>query len=123
MHDGDIVPFVAALDLFPEPSGLPTSHIAVDRNWRTSTIVPMGGRIILERLACQTGASDERHYVRTIVNDAIVAVPGCDGETRRGCRLDAFADLVEKRRAQLGDFKHLCGLSEDAPDMITFLHQ
>ncbi|GAB7345496.1 hypothetical protein MBLNU457_3816t1 [Dothideomycetes sp. NU457] len=131
VHDGDIVPFVAALDLFPEPAGLPTSHIASDRNWRTSTIVPMGGRIILERLACRVGHShgdserdsEEQHYVRVIVNDAIVAVPGCNGETRRGCRLDAFADLVEKRRAQLGDFKDLCGLPEDAPGMITFLHQ
>lgn len=83
----------------------------------------MGGRIILERLECRKDDSEELHYVRVIVNDAIVPVPGCSGEIRRGCRLDAFTDLVEKRRAQLGDFKRLCGLSEDAPGIITFLHQ
>jgi len=123
VHDGDIVPFLASLELFPEPSGLPTSYVKTDRNWRTSTIVPMGGRVILERLARKVDSPKQRHYVRININDAIVPIPGCDSGPGQSCRLDLFTDLVDKRRHQLADFRQLCGLSEDTPDRITFLHQ
>jgi len=123
VHDGDIIPYLASLDLFPEPSGLPTSHVKTDRNWRTSTIVPMGGRVILERLACRASNSKQHYYVRINVNDAIVPIPDCNGGPGNSCRLDLFTDLVDKRRSQLAGFRQLCGLSEDAPDRITFLHQ
>ncbi|KAL1304807.1 hypothetical protein AAFC00_003735 [Neodothiora populina] len=60
-HDGDIIPLLAALDIL-SPShnsssssttnDLPTTNVPLNRTWRTSTLVPMHGRVILERLSC-----------------------------------------------------------------------
>ncbi|KAI9838929.1 MAG: hypothetical protein M1819_004137 [Sarea resinae] len=57
VHDGDIIPMLAALDLFPDAAHLPTTHVARERKWRTSQVVPMGGRVIFERLLCSSPSS------------------------------------------------------------------
>ncbi|KAI7146696.1 phosphoglycerate mutase-like protein, partial [Hortaea werneckii] len=96
VHDGDITPMLSALELFPQNIDLPTTHILRNRTWKTSDVIPMGGRIIFERLACAapqycwdnaefgypnhkycTPPADEYH-IRVNVNDGIVALPGCE---------------------------------------------
>ncbi|KAI7342076.1 hypothetical protein KC336_g23272, partial [Hortaea werneckii] len=52
VHDGDITPMLSALELFPQNIDLPTTHVLRNRTWKTSDVIPMGGRIIFERLAC-----------------------------------------------------------------------
>lgn len=47
---------LAALNLFPSSNTLPTTHRLEPRNWRTSQIAPMSGRIIFELLSCGTTA-------------------------------------------------------------------
>lgn len=99
----------------------------------------MGGRIILERLAC--GAQHcwtnepfypnhvychpphEESHVRVNVNDGVVAIPGCDGGPGRSCPMAEFAQRVERREKEIGEFGRLCGLEDSVPDRITFLHQ
>ena len=119
---------------------LPVTHIDHDRAWRTSDIVPMGGRLIFERLSCveeprcysnapyypnhvyceeETGEP----FVRLNVNDMIVAVPGCDSGPGGSCPLDEFLHRVLKRGSELDEFRYICGLQADAPGGITFLHQ
>jgi len=140
VHDGDIVPMLAALDIFPQEPELPTSHVLHNRTWRTSDVVPMGGRVIFERLVCAAPRAcwdngpmypnhvycEEREdevYVRVNVNDGIVAVPGCDDGPGGSCGLGQFLGKVEMRGEQVGDFGRVCGLAEEAPKAITFLHQ
>lgn len=140
VHDGDVIPFITALDLFPESEQLPTSHMVENRTFATSTVTPMGGRIILERLACPASQRcwsnaplypnhvycdpvRDDHFVRINVNDGIVALPGCDSGPGSSCPLDQFRQHVQQRGEKLGDFKELCGLDENAADRITFLHQ
>jgi len=134
VHDGDIVPMLAALDLFHDDEKLPVTHVASERRWRTSSITPMGGRVIFERLACPQSSSSssssssgagvqEAIFVRINVNDGIVALTGCKGGPGKSCALDQFLEMVKQRGEDVGDFRDKCGLGKDAPDKVTFLHQ
>ena len=134
VHDGDIVPMLAASGLFPDADDLPVTHVARGRTWRTSQVTPMGGRVIFERLVCPSSPSSSSPsakdhqaegdvYVRINVNDGIVAHPACASGPGRSCPLGEFLRLVRARGEQAGDFRTVCGLGEDAPARITFLHQ
>ncbi|KAL2003548.1 hypothetical protein VTN02DRAFT_3438 [Thermoascus thermophilus] len=133
VHDGDIAPMLAALDIFPDPKYdpyLPTTHVATDRVWKTSSVLPMGARVAFERMACSPStdpssaddATAAEHFIRINVNDGIVPLPDCDSGPGRSCPLDRFLERVRRRRAEVGDFEEICGLEGDA-GRITFLHQ
>ncbi|KAL8925020.1 MAG: hypothetical protein Q9208_003704 [Pyrenodesmia sp. 3 TL-2023] len=131
VHDGDMIPMLAALDLFPSNKHLPVTHRPKSRTWHTSQVVPMNGRIIFERLTCNsspkslwnanTNAGEQ--FVRINVNDGIVAFPGCSTGPGSSCPLEDFLALVCRRQKKIGNFRQICGLDEDAPARITFLHQ
>ncbi|PNS14048.1 Acid phosphatase PHO1 [Sphaceloma murrayae] len=140
VHDGDIVPFLTALDLFSQLRKLPTDHVMENRTWRTSDVTPMGGRIILERLACpapQNCWSNEPYYpnhvycdpvrdeyfVRINVNDGIVAMRDCRSGPGDSCPLETFTNHVKMRGRHNDNFRDICGLSEKAPTRISFLKQ
>jgi acid phosphatase len=124
VHDGDIVPMLAALDLYHDDEPLPVTHVHVNRNWRTSQVTPMGGRVIFEKLSCQEKSKSEKtSFVRINVNDGIVALPGCENGPGRSCPLQTFIDRIRSNQEKAGDFRSVCGLQNDAPDRITFLHQ
>ena len=140
VHDGDVIPLLTALNLFPQTPELPTSHVLHNRTWRTSDVTPMGGRIIFERLSClapQHCWSNEPFYpnhiycepqredvfVRVNINDGIVAIPGCDSGPGHSCPFEEFLEHVRKRGLDFEEFGRICGLGEDAPKAVTFLHQ
>ncbi|MCJ1467225.1 acid phosphatase pho5 [Pseudocyphellaria aurata] len=141
VHDGDVVPMLAALDIFNSSERLPTTHLSSSRTWRTSQVVPMGGRVIFERLSCQfhkpLTMDDKRaqypfrgeeftepeEFVRININDGIVALPTCSSGPGSSCPLEEFLGLVRDRGTQIGDFREICGLGPDAASRITFLHQ
>ncbi len=62
-------------------------------------------------------------FVRINVNDGIVALPGCFSGPGSSCPLEGFVSHVRRRGEEVGDFRKLCGLGEDAPNRITFLPQ
>ncbi|KAK3648967.1 hypothetical protein LTR56_007099 [Elasticomyces elasticus] len=144
VHDGDIIPMLAALDLLPDQVDLPVSHLPANRTFRTSDIVPMGGRIIFERLACPAAqacwnkadygypnmvfcepydAGKEDYFVRINVNDGIMALAGCDSGPGGSCPLAEFMQRAKERGDYAGDFRKTCGLPKDAKGGISFLHQ
>ncbi|KXL51435.1 hypothetical protein M433DRAFT_83301 [Acidomyces richmondensis BFW] len=139
VHDEELVQIASALDLFQQVTPLPTSHIFRDRTWRTSDIVPMGGRMIFERLVCTTqtcwdhsqyGYPNHRYceeptsrvYVRVNVNDGIVRIPRCANGPGESCAIGEFLERVMRRAKVAGDFRKVCGLSEDAAKSPSFLH-
>ncbi|RMZ29501.1 hypothetical protein D0859_06408 [Hortaea werneckii] len=141
VHDGDITPMLSALELFPQDIDLPTTHVLLNRTWKTSDVIPMGGRIIFERLACAapqycwdnaefgypnhkycTPPADEYH-IRINVNDGIVALPGCEDGPGRSCPLETFMGRVSRRSTEVGSFTEVCGVSGDGDDGLDFLHQ
>ena len=133
VHDGDIIPALATLGIFNEPPGkeeLPTDRVATGRKWRTSDVVPMGGRLMFERIRCEIDAEalEKEYAVRLFVNDALVnltALPhGVGFEAVEGAiSLDSFKTFLSTRGAELGNFRDVCGLGDDAPERIQFLHQ
>jgi acid phosphatase len=91
----------------------------------------------------------EETFVRVIVNDGVVAIPGCNGgesgagESKEGeegaggegrgkeegprrprgaCGLREWEEMVERRAREVGDFREVCGLGENAAPGITFWH-
>ncbi|KAH8431548.1 histidine phosphatase family protein [Aspergillus melleus] len=130
VHDGDIAPFLTALDIMKDPRydpSLPITHIARDRKWRTSTVMPMGARIVLERMACpsasvQSEESGQDSFVRVNINDRIVPLPYCKSGPGHSCPLKEFARHVERRRSEVGDFSEVCGLEGDVGH-LGFLRQ
>jgi acid phosphatase len=117
-HDSDIIPVLATMKLMDDGPKLPTDRVMRDRKWRTSQVVPMGGRIMFERMLC-----DSSVYVRLNINDGLVAIPGCIDGPSLSCSLPRFLKYLDDKIAAAGDFKAKCGLQPDAPGYITFLHQ
>ncbi|KAH9864973.1 hypothetical protein IAQ61_008919 [Plenodomus lingam] len=124
VHDGDIAPMLTALDIVNDEKHLPTTHIHHDRKWRKSQISPMGGRIIFELLSCDIrDRAGPQKFVRLNINDGITAIPDCNSGPGKSCPLAQFAERTRKRGVEVGNFKEVCGLEEDAADRITFLCQ
>ncbi|KAF1834517.1 3-phytase B precursor [Decorospora gaudefroyi] len=124
VHDGDIAPMITALDVINDKEHLPITHIPHDRKWRKSQVSPMGGRIIFELLSCSVKeSSGNQKFVRLNINDGITAIPGCESGPGKSCPLEEFAARTEKKGEEVGDFRELCGLSDDAAKSIAFLRQ
>lgn len=127
VHDDDMAPMLAALDIITPEEHLPITHIPVKSPWKKSQTSPMGGRVIFELLSCEQesrgwlGGRDR--FVRININDGVTAIPGCDTGPGRSCRLSAFKARVKRKGDEVGDFREMCGLGNDAAERITFLHQ
>lgn len=134
VHDGDIVPMLAALGIYSgdrwtgekdlaDVPYLPVDRVAPDRSWKTSDLVPMGGRVMIERLQC--GKARERAqrdtYVRLSINDGVLAIHDRRGDAL--VELSRFQQTIRNRGEAVGDFRTVCGLHDEAPPGITFLHQ
>ncbi|KAJ6122116.1 hypothetical protein N7512_004581 [Penicillium capsulatum] len=121
VHDGDISPLLTALGVLhsSEEEHLPTTHIAADRRWKTSSVLPMGARITVERLTC---SPDNETFIRVNINDRITPLPFCNGGPGDTCPLRNFVDYVNRRKDDDGSFGEVCGLT-GRPGSITFLRQ
>ncbi|KIX98076.1 uncharacterized protein Z520_06156 [Fonsecaea multimorphosa CBS 102226] len=135
VHDGDIIPALATLGIFNEPlelSHLPTDRLLTERKWKTSDVVPMGGRLIFERITCATNGdittSGREHAVRLFINDGLVDLAKLTdmvpfSQVEGAVSLESFQNTLSAKGTQLGDFREICALPDDAPDRIDFLHQ
>ena len=127
VHDGDLVPLLAALQLLDERTvvqDLPTDRIKEDRHWVTSDVVPMGGRVVFERVACWEDGVSKR-YVRVFINDGLMRFPGIPAspKVKHAIPVEDFWVFVASRPEIFGNFKTVCDLREGSPERITFLHQ
>lgn len=130
VHDGDMAPMMTALNLLQDEANdpdLPTTHIAKDRKWLTSQLMPMGGRIIFERLTCPSTPSTStpsEQFIRINVNDGIMPLGNCTSGPGHSCPLPEFTEFVRRRGAELGNFEEACGIEKNGDGgRLTFLHQ
>lgn len=118
---------LTALNIFDDPkygSYLPVTHIAEHRVWRTSTVMPMSGRITFERLSCSDSTTGEEDlFVRININDGIVQLPDCHDGPGGSCPLDNFVKMVHERRARVGRFDDVCGTKGQETMGLSFLKQ
>ena len=136
---------LAALGIFSSHTTLPTTHLDPSRIWRLSQVTPMSGRVLFERLTCDpTHASSQYRmhhddgtsaqqrvlqstqkdtFIRVNINDGIVALPNCTSGPGSSCPLEAFLAFVKRRGEEAGDFREICGLGDDVPGALEFLHQ
>lgn len=125
VHDGDIAPMIAALDIITDTEHLPVTHVASSRKWKKSQVSPMGGRTIFELLNCeeQDDSRATKKYVRININDGVTALPDCHSGPGGSCPLEEFSTRTVNKGKEVGDFRDRCGLRNNAADRITFLHQ
>jgi len=108
----------------------------------------MAGRAILELLSCSPNAAptppssyprnflqpfsippqtplkqQEGKFIRLNINDGIVPLRGCDGGPGGSCELGDFVKRVKEREEEVGTFGEVCGLGEESPGGVDFLHQ
>jgi acid phosphatase len=138
VHDGDLVPVLAALGVFDEDRDgdgdgahfLPTDRRKKDRRWQTSDLVPMAGHLVIERLNCRTPHGWSYRDVRLFVNDGWVgwSVDGAGKEEGRKVfvpqvEVGRFKEIVARKREEVGGFGEVCGLEGGVEEGIGFLHQ
>lgn len=108
---------IPALGIFPSPTDnpLPWDRYDETRVFWTTSIVPMGGHVVVERLQCGKDVK-----VRVVVNERVQAVPGCDTPTEDGiCGLEEFERVVKSRWK--GGFCETCAPGRlECVDNISF---
>ena len=86
-HDNAMIAIFSAMGLFKQPAAEPLDpskpHDA--RVWRVGAMVPFSGRMVVERLACDTST-----MVRILVNDKVQPLEFCGASGDGLCTLDAF---------------------------------
>lgn len=148
VQDGNLVAMLATLGIFYSPTTLPTTHRDSSRIWRLSQVTPMSGRVVLERLACDPTLASSQYklhhdfpkgdtsaqqrilqdtrnstFIRININDGIVALPNCTSGPGSSCPLEEFLAFVKRRGVEAGNFRETCGLGDDVPGALEFLHQ
>jgi acid phosphatase len=104
-------PFVVtALGLFNTTNAsMPATAINYERAWRTSEILPFLANVALEAISCnntaggnstatQTNAAGPAAevYVRALVNQAPIPIPGCSEGPGASCPLASFTDFIAR---------------------------
>ena len=107
LNDGQISQLVSEIGVFDRVQPLDPTSPGVDDKYRASRFVSMRGTVAFERLAC----SKEGRFVRLLLNDAVYPVDGCDGGPGRSCRVENYADIVDRKYNATGGFIANCGLN------------
>lgn len=119
-HDSDLMTYTTALGIFEPDYDLPTNEVEFGSIFHAGEIAPMGGRIITERLDCKDVLTNETEaYVRVVVNDAVIPIPGCQDGPGFTCSLDGYKQNIERR---LGNTSYVeaCGVNQTYPQYTSF---
>ncbi|GME86728.1 unnamed protein product [Ambrosiozyma monospora] len=118
-HDDDILRYLTGLGVFDDEPDLDKNDISFHRAFKYSDIVPLGARLLTERLSCQNATSGETGtYVRLLLNDQVFPIPNCADGPGFSCPLD---DYVELASVHAVNYKEACGIEdEDVPNHVSF---
>jgi hypothetical protein len=88
------VPVIPALGIFPAPNSdpLPWDKYDDKRAFWTTSIVPMGGHVVIERVEC-----DDKTYARILVNGKTHQLTNCPSPMKNTglCELSDFERIIK----------------------------
>ncbi|KAF2094679.1 phosphoglycerate mutase-like protein [Rhizodiscina lignyota] len=102
-NDGQINQLASTIGVFDDQAPLPANHIPPRQKYIASRYVTMRGTIGFERLNCKG-----KQYMRTLLNDAVYPVVGCDSGPGCSCPLNEYAQLVARKQKEAGNFVDVC---------------
>ncbi|CAI6098300.1 unnamed protein product [Clonostachys chloroleuca] len=92
-HDNTMISIYAALGLYEGVPDLSVEHRVPAHQaggFSAAWVVPFAARMYLEKMQC---GSDEKEYVRILINDRVVT-PKCKADSHGRCELDLFIDSL-----------------------------
>ncbi|TYZ62997.1 hypothetical protein PybrP1_009803 [[Pythium] brassicae (nom. inval.)] len=104
-HDTQLMAFMTAYGLNKD-AAMAGEAVDRDRRLRSSRMVPMGARLVTERLNCGTQGS----FVRALVNDAVVPFEDCKDGPGLSCSIEKHLVRLKNIEAEAGDFMTKCGV-------------
>ncbi|GAV27426.1 hypothetical protein PMKS-000894 [Pichia membranifaciens] len=117
-HETILLNYITALGLLGDQTTLDVNSVDFNRYFHSSQTIPMGGRVITERLSCtnHTSGKDES-YVRILLNNKVTPVPGCNSGPGYSCPLDDYLDYVSNKTVRFAD---ACHLNSSSPQDLSF---
>lgn len=107
-HDTDIQHFVSAIGLFDDGAerfqGEQVSFQNIFK--RGSWITPMGARLFTEKLRCRNSS-----FVRYILNDAVIPIPGCTSGPGLSCPFSELSSYIKNQTSKTNYVSH-CEITE-----------
>ncbi|KAG7662827.1 PHO5 [[Candida] subhashii] len=114
IHDTDIDHYMSALGIFTPEYPLPVDEILFDRKFVHANLVPQGARLYTEKYNC-----DGDSYVRFVLNDAVIPIPGCNNGPGFSCGFDDFRSFIKQRLERI-DYIEECGVPANVSQSLTF---
>ncbi|ODV97865.1 hypothetical protein PACTADRAFT_31291 [Pachysolen tannophilus NRRL Y-2460] len=113
-HDTDITPVVAAMGLLQSASHLSVDQIDFFSPFKCSQIVPMGAKVVVERLKCST---DGKAYARIILNDSVIPLANCSDGPGFSCEVNDYHERII-RGLKGTTYTEVCQIDEDLPQSL-----
>ncbi|GLA95634.1 acid phosphatase pho5 [Aspergillus tubingensis] len=114
----NITPIITALGIATPTTPLNRTRIPFPPSaWSVQDIVPMGGRLTIERMNCTDSVlAPGGIFVRLVLNEAVVPLENCQSGPGYSCPLDEYADVV----GSLPSYVSECEVPEDDKQDLQF---
>ncbi|OUM55102.1 hypothetical protein BVG19_g4584 [[Candida] boidinii] len=129
-HDTDLIFFLTSLGLFDNQEDLNLKEIQFSRFFKTSEMVPMGGRIVLERIVPSERSMkehkdekddrDTNKYLRLKINDSVIPIPNCQEGPGYSCSIKKLRELISKKSISNVDYVKVCKIKSKKPQYLSF---
>ncbi|KAH3680305.1 hypothetical protein WICMUC_000372 [Wickerhamomyces mucosus] len=119
-HDSNFENFLTILGLFNGEYDMIPDYIDLQHPWKVSQLVPMGARLIHEKLQCTDYSTNKTEdYVRILLNDAVIPIPDCQDGPGFSCPLDGYKEVID---SNLGNTTYVeaCGVNSTYPQYTSF---
>jgi acid phosphatase len=118
VHDADITPVLAALGVL-SPKNMSLDRVEFNNPYKATNIVPMGGRMVLERMSCNATATTAAGvYVRVVLNEAVIPYDDCQSGPGFSCPFDKYVKKIEKTMTP--NVAKACDIPSDVPQYVAF---
>lgn len=113
MHDVQIQTILSAFNIPEQPSSMASNYGDEESTgYFSSQFTPMGAHFVLEVL--KSGAY---RYVRALLDESVVAIPGCTSGPGFSCPYEDFVDFA---RSRWTNFVSSCDVPSSEPQYSTF---
>lgn len=96
VHDTQISNMIGAMALLNGTNDFVPNQVTFSHEIQISEVVPMGANLVFERLRCQ-----DEHYVRVVLNEAVVPIGWCNDGPGYSCQLSKFTEVLDSRYGKL----------------------